>query len=450
LSLPPAVQPSDQHFEAVMLRTLNAFAVDLISIPNAEDLFWYVAQNVVGRLHFVDCVIYEANADQTELVQVAALGEKNPYGRSILDPLKIEFGQGVTGRVAKNREAMIVDDLLKDSDYIPDTQPARSEICVPMMVGNRVLGVIDSEHPDPGAFGQSEREFLTTVAAMTSAKLELLAEAERSNQRYYELVASHAQLTREISSRKALEQQLFEARKLEAVGRLSGGFAHDFNNLLTVISGNLELLQASEVVANGEAAAYLDQVRSAADRGALLIRNMLSFSQRSHLQPEEVDLEQVVRGMDLGAFGVAPTPSMAQKLWPVRVDPSATRAAVETLLLNAMEAMQNEGQPLISLQNVDLSVQDIRSRRLSVAPGRYVRLSVVDAGEGIAPEDLRRIFDPYFTTKPGRMGAGLGLSALLGFMQQSGGGVEALSVLGEGSEFHLYFPAQPAAGLTDP
>jgi len=152
LSLPPAVQPSDQHFEAVMLRTLNAFAVDLISIPNAEDLFWYVAQNVVGRLHFVDCVIYEANED----------------------------------------------------------------------------------------FGQSEREFLTTVAAMTSAKLELLAEAERSNQRYYELVASHAQLTREISSRKALEQQLFEARKLEAVGRLSGGFAHDFNNLLTVISGNLE------------------------------------------------------------------------------------------------------------------------------------------------------------------------------------------------------------------
>lgn len=101
--LPTPNHLNDHRFENVVIPTLNSFAIDLMSIPNEEDLFWYVAQNVVGRLGFVDCVIYEANDEQSELTQVAALGEKNPFGRSIVNPLKIGFGQGITGRVAQNR-----------------------------------------------------------------------------------------------------------------------------------------------------------------------------------------------------------------------------------------------------------------------------------------------------------------------------------------------------------
>ena len=127
-SAPARVTVHKHLDEAATLRILNAFAVDLIAIPSVEDLFWYVAQNVVGQLRFVDCVIYQANQDQTELTQVAALGDKNPYGRNILNPLRIPFGQGITGQVAQSRNAIVVDDLLKDQNYIPDTQPARSEI----------------------------------------------------------------------------------------------------------------------------------------------------------------------------------------------------------------------------------------------------------------------------------------------------------------------------------
>src|SRR6056297_649957 len=231
--LRPMEDLCDNSFRSVALRTLNAFAVDVMSIPNADDLLWYVAQNVVGKLNFVDCVIYTSDVDQTVLTQAAAMGAKNPFGRSIVNPLRIPFGQGITGRVAQSQEAVIVDDLLKDQNYISDTEPARSEICVPMIFGNRVVGVIDSEHPDANAFGAAELEILTTVAAMTSAKLELLQEADQSQRRYADLVKMHAMLSDEICSRKAVEAELHEVRRNEAVGQLTGRLAHDFNNLLT-------------------------------------------------------------------------------------------------------------------------------------------------------------------------------------------------------------------------
>jgi GAF domain-containing protein len=180
------------------LKTLNTFAVDVITLPDEDELFWYVAKNVVGRLQFLDCVIYKADEAETELTQVAALGAKNPYDREILNPLKIPFGQGITGRVAQSKAAIIIDDLLKDQTYIPDSEPARSEICVPLVSQGRVVGVIDSEHPQKAAFDRTDLEVLTTVAAMTSAKLELLAEERRSHLQYLALKESHKQLSEEI------------------------------------------------------------------------------------------------------------------------------------------------------------------------------------------------------------------------------------------------------------
>jgi len=294
--VPTSLGKRNRASEAQMLRTLNTFAVDLMSIPSVEDLFWYVAQNVVGKLGFIDCVIYRADKGQNELTQAAAWGEKNPYGRNIINPLVIPFGRGITGQVARSRKPIIVDDLVGEDKYIPDTEPARSEICVPLVCGGRVMGVIDSEHPDIAAFAEPELEILSTVAAMTSAKLELLAEAQRSRERYEDLVFAHTQLTQETSTRKALETKLFESRKQEAIGRLTGRFAHEFNNLLTVIYGNIELLSL-----DAPDAGSLDTLRdakTASARGAQLIRDMLAFAQRIRLTPETVDLNRLV-----SAFG---------------------------------------------------------------------------------------------------------------------------------------------------
>lgn len=427
---------------AATLRTLNAFAVDVMSIRSVEDLFWYVAQNVVGQLDFVDCVIYEANSDQTKLVQVAAWGEKNPYGRAIDNPLQIEFGQGITGQAAQRSEAIVIDDLLANQNYIPDTRPARSEICVPIIMRGRVAGVIDSEHPDVEAFGDAELKVLTTVAAMTSAKLELLFESERSQQRYVDLVQSHAQLTEEVTNRKALEAELFKVRKLEAIGRLTGGFAHGFNNLLTVISGNLELIDTTTLEPG--ARTWLGDAKASADRGGKLIRDMLAFSQKMRLQSKLVDLNAIVTSTTTlkgRALVDEIKLDLAPDLWRVKIDPSASEIALTNLMMNAKEAMVDGGVLTIGTENVHVTMGDRNSHSSDLWPGRYVHLFVHDEGAGMTAETMQQIFDPFFTTKGLSENSGLGLSMVQGFMKQSGGAVTTQSSPAHGTTFHLYFPA---------
>lgn len=442
--VPTNLNKRSRASEAQMLRTLNTFAVDLMSIPSVEDLFWYVAQNVVGKLGFVDCVIYQADKGQTELTQAAAWGEKNPYGRNIINPLIIPFGRGITGQVAQSRKPIIVDDLLKDENYIADTEPARSEICVPLICGGRVAGVIDSEHPDIAVFGEAELEILSTVAAMTSAKLELLAETDRSQDRYEDLVIAHTQLTQETNNRKALEAKLFEARKMDAIGRLTGRFAHEFNNLLTVIGGNIELLEHD--VPDAESRDTLQGVKTASARGAQLIRDMLAFAQRTRLSPVTVDLNALVSTFCQDCertLASSVEQSIAADLWPVSVDPVAVDNMLLALALNGIEAMPKGGRIKVATENIFHTLPEGQHFPSELTPGRYVRLSVSDHGPGITAEHMAQIFDPFFTTKAVGEGTGLGLSMVLGVMRQSGGTVAVQSEVGTGSTFQLYFPAAP-------
>ncbi|MEH7829351.1 ATP-binding protein [Gemmobacter denitrificans] len=425
-----------------MLRTLNSFAVDLIQIRSEDDLFWHVAQNVVGRLNFVDCVIYQVDQTQTCLRQVAAWGDKNPFGRSIINPLIIPFGKGITGRVAQSGKPVIVDDLLRSQNYIPDTQPARSEICVPLLSRGRVVGVIDSEHPDPGAFGEAELGLLTTVAAMTSAKLDLLGEARRSAERYRDLVASHAQLTEEIAMRKALEARLFEARRMESIGKLTGRLAHEFNNLLTVILGNLDFLEFDRTGPNADRSLY--DARTAAERGARLMRDMLAFAQKSRLNPIRLDLNAEVAAFQAGQpHSVAQRLdlSLAQGLWPIAADAAAIESVLLNLVENALDAMPEGGQVRITTENLLHNMADSMGQGMDILPGRHVRLTLSDSGVGIPADRLGQIFDPFFTSKPVGAGTGLGLSIVRGFTQQLGGTVTVMSEPGKGTSFQLTFPA---------
>lgn len=439
MTLPLKDHPHDQN--PSFLRTLNEFAVDLISIPNATDLFWYVARNVVGRLGFVDCVIYTADTQTQKLTQVAALGEKNPYGRTIINPLVIPFGEGITGKTAQTAQPTIVDDLLLDANYIEDTQPARSEICVPLLSKGEVVGVIDSEHPQAQAFGPEELEILTTVAAMTSAKLELLHEADQSQRRYADLVKMHAKLSDEICSRKAVEAELHEARRREAVGELTGRLAHDFNNLLTVISGNLELIEA--YFREPSSRKFLKDATAASHSAARLVSDLLAFAQRSRLTMVATDMNRLV--LDLCAVSVLPK-NITLRLEPCAIelvaetDPAAAKSAVNAIILNAIEAMPDGGTLTVSTDIIGRSLMSRNRLPSNLEPGIYVSIKVTDTGHGVPPAQLEQIFDPFFSTRTTGEGRGLGLAAVQGVMAQCGGGVMASENSPVGTTLELFFP----------
>lgn len=179
------------------LKVLNDFAIEVISILDESELAWHVAREVVSELGFVDCVVYFLDEKHKVLRQAAATGSKNPQGNDIENLLEIPVGEGITGHVVKSGKAIIVDDLAKDPRYIADLELARSEIGVPLLYGDVVMGVIDCEHPEPHAFGLMHMELLTTVAAIASSKLELLrkdAVLRKSERNYRAIVEDQTEM----------------------------------------------------------------------------------------------------------------------------------------------------------------------------------------------------------------------------------------------------------------
>lgn len=157
------------------VKVMNAFAVDLISIADEKELAWYVAREVVQKMGFGDCVIYYCLEDPGTLVQVAAIGNKNPRDDVIANHLTIPIGTGVTGRVAQRQAPLLINDLNDYDFYISDVEPARSEVCVPILCHGMTLGVIDSENPDAGFFTNDHLETLQLIAALMAAKIELIS-----------------------------------------------------------------------------------------------------------------------------------------------------------------------------------------------------------------------------------------------------------------------------------
>jgi two-component system cell cycle sensor histidine kinase/response regulator CckA len=255
---------------------------------------------------------------------------------------------------------------------------------------------------------------------------------------------------RDISERKSseverqhLQNQLQQAMKMEAVGRLAGGIAHDFNNLLTIIQGNVELAklalgQGNPVLQN------LDEVVKASQSAASLTRQLLSFSRRQVIEPRSIDLNQLVSNLQkmlvrlIGEDVVLRT-QLDPALASVFIDPGQFEQVLVNLVVNARDAMPKGGRLLIETTNVSLSA-DICERHPRLRPGPYVKLAVTDSGLGMSEEVRYRLFEPFFTTKPKGKGTGLGLATIFGAVTQAGGAIEVDSEVNVGSTFRIYLP----------
>jgi PAS domain S-box-containing protein len=247
----------------------------------------------------------------------------------------------------------------------------------------------------------------------------------------------------DVSENQRREAVLRQSQKMEAIGQLTGGVAHDFNNLLTIILGNNELL-ANTLEAGTRERRLLDAASSAAQRGAQLTGQLLSFARQQPLEPKIVDINDLVQDMldmlqrTLGQAIDLKT-AMAPDLGKARVDPAQLHNALLNLAINARDAMPEGGELIVETSNFRLGPAEAL-QRVDVEAGNYVRLSVSDTGTGMTPEVQARVFDPFFTTKGPGKGTGLGLSMVHGFAKQSGGHIDIYSELGNGTVISLYLP----------
>ncbi len=260
---------------------------------------------------------------------------------------------------------------------------------------------------------------------------------EREGAEVFEVIAE------DVTERKALEEQLRQAQKMEAVGTLAGGIAHDFNNLLTVVSGYCQILMEQHGE-DSQSVRSIEQILRASERATSLTRQLLAFSRRQMLQPRVVNLNTLVGSVEnmlqpLLGERIQIVLDTAAEVSTVKADAGQLEHILMNLAVNARDAMPRGGTISIQTANADLA-GDFARTHPGAAPGRYVILTVTDTGSGMNGETLAHVFEPFFTTKEPGKGTGLGLSMVYGIVKQSGGYITVDSKVGRGTSFRVYLP----------
>lgn len=293
------------------------------------------------------------------------------------------------------------------------------------------------EDPQTGKLKTSECRWQRKDRSVMTVRLSGTLTHNENAQHAFEVLAE------DITERRLLEEQLKQAQKMEAVGRLAGGVAHDFNNLLMIISGYSELL-LDNLASKEQLLKTVKEVRQACDRATALVRQLLAFSRKQVLEPRIVDLNTVIEDMHrmlprLIGEDIEVLTIPGKNLGKVKVDPWQIEQVLLNLAVNSKDAMPNGGKIIIETQNIELRDSYVR-QHIGSRPGHYVMLAVSDTGFGMNQETKSHIFEPFFTTKEIGKGTGLGLSTVYGVVKQSGGYIGVYSEPGEGTSFKIYLP----------
>lgn len=406
---------------------INRFAVDVMNFQTSSELMWHVAREVVGNMGFHDCVIYLTDPLGHYLRQVAAIGAKNREGDDILNSLRIRVGDGVTGKVAQTGRAIIIDDLSLEPSYIPDLEPALSEICVPMMIDEKVVGVIDSEEARAGVFTARHLDVLSTIAAMASGKLKLIREAEQAQLRNRELERTRGRLER-------ARQQAESANRVK--NAFLGTLSHELRTPMNGVIGMGELLLHTDL--NEKQENFVTVLLASAKSLTGLVDDLLDISMieagEMRLSLGSLNLVSMAGSM-VSAFEAT---EIAQRV-TLNLDYDAgldgnwfgdgkrIRQVLSNLVNNAVK-FTGEGEVTVSMRD----------------QGAKVRFEVRDNGPGIPEDKLQAIFDRFQQVEEHESrrhgGVGIGLNICRQLVTAMRGSIGVESELGNGATFWFEIP----------
>jgi two-component system cell cycle sensor histidine kinase/response regulator CckA len=421
-------------------RALRVIADAAVHASDIPDLCGRVLDGFLTILGFDFGSIRLYDPHEHLLMPVATSG-LSPEDNAKIEPQSIESTVHTEALVARTGQPIFAPDITKHE--ISKTHAQRlgelgvaAAICWPIMSArNELIAVMQLTAREPKEIREEERVFFETIAGMLSAAIER-KEAEEEKDR--------------------IQAQLLQAQKMEAVGTLASGVAHDFNNLLTAIQGFAELAMTatpeSEPI-HGD----LEKIRSAAERGAALVRQLLLFSRRDQMQLVPLDLNRTTQGIakmlkPLIGEDVEVRLDLSEGLWPVLADEGNIQQVLMNLALNARDAMPEGGTLTIRTQNVAPGEGSCPEAG-ECGGGRLVTLSVEDTGSGMDEATRARIFEPFFSTKGPAKGTGLGLAVVYGIVEQHRGWIDVESAPGRGSVFRICLPttdieAMPASSST--
>ncbi|WP_020531718.1 GAF domain-containing sensor histidine kinase [Flexithrix dorotheae] len=400
------LKQKENHF-----RILNNFATSLLYQSTVEEILWDVTKNAIAKLGFEDCVVYLLDENDEYLVQGAAHGSKNPSEKEIKDPIKIKLGEGIVGHVGKSGIPEIINDTSKDPRYIIDYAVRHSEIAVPIIAQNKVIGVIDSEHPEKNFYTEEHLDLLITIASMTSTKLSkanALMELERQNEKLKKINAE-------------LDRFVYSA-------------SHDLRAPLCSALGLIQVAMDEKDISNIKG--YLSLQESSLKKLDNLIKDIANYSrnEKDRLKQEAVNFESIICSAIhyvksipcYNVFEIQPVIKL-QLSSPFFSDEERISLILQHLLKNAIQ-FQDPQKPE---KHVEVKVTQ---------KDEAVELSVTDNGYGISPEHLNRIFDMFYIGTDRASGSGLGLYLVKEAVEKIKGKIEVKTEFGQGTTFTVHIP----------
>jgi len=344
--------------------------------------------------------------------------------KSIVFP-RADWG-GLWGRSLLEKQTLIANENLR----VPEGHVAlESALATPIVYNDNLIGQFVVANK-AGGYDKDDRDLMESVAVQTAPILFAIREEARQK-----------------TAHEKLEEQMRQAQKMEAVGRLAGGVAHDFNNMLGIILGHADMI-LEEMDPDQAFYADLTEIRKAGERSADLTRQLLAFARKQTVAPKVIDLNKTVEGtLKMLQRLIGEDIDMAwipgEKVWPVKIDPAQIGQVLANLCVNARDAIADVGEVTIETGN-SVFDEEYCKKHAGFVPGEYTLLTVSDNGCGMNSETLENIFEPFFTTKESGKGTGLGLATVYGVVKQNNGFINVYSEPGQGTTFTIYLPRHRA------